>query len=288
MIKVYFLCFLELIKPKIIIGNLISLMGAFFLASKGNIDYNLFFLTIVGTSLLIASACIMNNVIDRDIDAKMNRTKNRILVHKLLSIKTIFYISVIFFCIGMYIFFSFINILSAFLVLIAFFIYVFLYSIYMKRNSIYSTFIGSLSGSIPPLIGYCSVVNSFDFCAFFLFFMLVFWQMAHFYSIAIIYLNDYEIVNIPLFPIEKGILVTKYHIIFYILFFIFFSLMLTVIGYTGYIYFLCSFLSGFFWLYLGLKGFYTLDNVIWARKLFRFSIILIFITSVMMSLDFIP
>lgn len=288
MIKAYFLYFLELIKPKIIIGNLISLMGAFFLASKGNINHNLFFLTIIGTSLIIASACIMNNIIDKDIDAKMNRTKNRILVQKLLSIKTIFYVAMVFFFIGIYIFYCFINVLSMFFVLIAFFIYVFVYSMYMKRNSIYSTFIGSLSGSIPPVIGYCSVVNFLDFCAFFLFFMFVFWQMAHSYSIAILYFNDYERVNIPLFPIVKGILVAKYHIIFYILFFIFFSLMLTVIGYTGYIYFLCSFLSGFFWLYLGLKGFYISDNVIWARKLFRFSIILIFITSIMMSLDFIP
>ncbi|MCW5196372.1 heme o synthase [Buchnera aphidicola (Pemphigus obesinymphae)] len=288
MVKVYFLYFLELIKPKIILGNLISLMGAFFLASKGNINYNLFFLTIIGTSLVIASACMMNNIIDRDIDAIMNRTKNRILVQKLLSIKIIFCVAMVFFFIGIYIFYYFINFLSMFFVLIAFFIYVFIYSMYMKRNSVYSTLIGSLSGSIPPVIGYCSVVNFFDSCAFFLFFMFVFWQIVHSYSIAILYFNDYERVNIPLFPIVKGILVAKYHIIFYILFFIFFSLMLTIFGYTGYIYFVCAFLSGFFWLYLGLKGFYILDNVIWSRKLFRFSIVLIFIISIMMSLDFVP
>lgn len=288
MIQVHFLRYLELIKPKIIFGNVLSLIGAFLLASKGSINFSLLFSSMIGTSFIIASACMMNNIIDSDIDRRMKRTKNRILAKKLLSIKTIFYFALIFFILGIHIFYFFINSVSMLFVLIAFFIYVILYSLYMKRNSNYSTLIGSLSGAIPPVIGYCSVVNNFDLCAFILLLMFIFWQIPHSYAVTILYFDDYQRAKIPLFPIVKGILVAKYHIIVHILCFIFFSCMLTIMGYTGYKYLLCSFLLGFFWFFLGLQGLYITDNVIWARKLFRFSIILIFITSIMMSVDYIP
>ncbi|HXK00534.1 MAG TPA: heme o synthase [Buchnera sp. (in: enterobacteria)] len=287
MIQVYYLRYLELIKPKIIFGNMISLIGAFFLASKGCINFSLLFSSMIGTSFIIASACMMNNIIDRDIDRKMQRTKNRILAKKLLPIKIIFCFAVIFFILGLSIFYFFINILAILLILIAFFIYVVLYSLYMKRNSHYSTLIGSLSGAIPPVVGYCSVIKHFDICAFILLLMFVFWQIPHSYAITILHFNDYKQVKIPLLPIVKGIMVAKCHIILYILCFILCSCTLTVMNYTGYKYLFCSVLLGFFWFYLGLKGFYITDNVLWARKLFRFSIILIFITSIMMSVDYI-
>ncbi|CAL4043741.1 heme o synthase [Buchnera aphidicola] len=288
MIQLYFLRYLELIKPKIIFGNLISLIGAFFLASKGDVNFSLLLSSMIGTSLIIASACIMNNIIDRDIDKRMQRTKNRILVKNIFSIKMVFYVSLLLFIIGMCIFYFFVNILSMLLILMAFFIYVVVYSIYMKRNSIYSTFIGSVSGSIPPVVGYCSVVNNFDICAFILFLMFIFWQIPHSYAIAICYFNDYKKENIPVLPISRGILVAKYYIILYILCFIVLSLMLTIMGYTGYKYFLCLLLLGLAWLYLGIKGLYITNDFIWARELFYFSIILIFITSIMISIDFIP
>lgn len=75
MIKQY----LQVTKPGIIFGNLISVIGGFLLAAQGRIDYPLFFATLVGVSLVVASGCVFNNVIDRDIDKKMERTKNRVL-----------------------------------------------------------------------------------------------------------------------------------------------------------------------------------------------------------------
>ncbi len=69
MIKQY----LQVTKPGIIFGNLISVIGGFLLASKGSIDYPLFLVALVGVSLVVASGCVFNNVIDRDIDIKMER-----------------------------------------------------------------------------------------------------------------------------------------------------------------------------------------------------------------------
>lgn len=77
--------YLQVTKPGIIFGNLISVIGGFLLASKGSIDYPLFIYTLVGVSLVVASGCVFNNYIDRDIDRKMERTKNRVLVKGLIS-----------------------------------------------------------------------------------------------------------------------------------------------------------------------------------------------------------
>jgi protoheme IX farnesyltransferase len=76
MIKKY----LQVTKPGIIFGNLISVVGGFLLASKGSIDFPLFLAAFVGVSLVVASGCVFNNYIDRDIDKVMERTKNRVLV----------------------------------------------------------------------------------------------------------------------------------------------------------------------------------------------------------------
>lgn len=77
--------YLQVTKPGIIFGNLISVIGGFLLASKGSIDYPLFIYTLVGVSLVVASGCVFNNYIDRDIDRKMERTKNRVLVKGLIE-----------------------------------------------------------------------------------------------------------------------------------------------------------------------------------------------------------
>lgn len=76
--------YLQVTKPGIIFGNLISVIGGFLLASKGHIDYPLFVWTLLGVSTVVASGCVFNNYIDRDIDRKMERTKNRVLVKGLI------------------------------------------------------------------------------------------------------------------------------------------------------------------------------------------------------------
>ena len=80
-----FKSYLSLTKPGIIFGNVITAIGGFFLAAKGNIDIGLLLATLVGLSFVIASACVFNNYIDRDIDIKMKRTKNRALVKHIIS-----------------------------------------------------------------------------------------------------------------------------------------------------------------------------------------------------------
>ena len=78
--------FIQITKPGIIFGNVLSVAGGFFLAAQGHVDFALFLATVIGTSLVVASGCVFNNCIDRDIDLKMERTKNRVLVQGLISL----------------------------------------------------------------------------------------------------------------------------------------------------------------------------------------------------------
>ena len=79
--------FIQITKPGIIFGNVLSVAGGVFLASKGHVDLAIFLAAMIGTSLVVASGCVFNNCIDRDIDLKMERTKNRVLVQGLISLE---------------------------------------------------------------------------------------------------------------------------------------------------------------------------------------------------------
>jgi len=283
MIKSY----LQVTKPGIIIGNLISVVGGFLLAAKGHMDHTLFSYTILGVSLVVASGCAFNNLIDRDIDRKMERTKNRVLVKGLVSVHTTFALAIVLGVLGFAILYFGANPLAMWLAVMGFVVYVFVYSLYMKRHSVYGTLIGSLSGAAPPVIGYCAVSNEFDTGALILLAIFSLWQMPHSYAIAIFRFKDYQAANIPVLPVVKGIAVAKHHILLYIIAFMFAALMLSIGGYAGYKYLVVATAVSVWWLCMALSGYKSENNdYVWARKLFVFSIIAICTLNIMMSIDF--
>ncbi|MFB6434805.1 MAG: heme o synthase [Candidatus Malihini olakiniferum] len=282
MIKQY----LQVIKPGIIFGNLISVVGGFLLASKGSIDYPLFIDTLFGVSLVLASGCVFNNIIDRDIDKKMERTKNRVMVKGLILIKVSICYATMLGIAGFSLLYVSVNPLAMWLTVIGFVVYVGVYSLYMKRHSIYGTVIGSLSGASPPIIGYCAVTNQFDLGALILLLIFSLWQIPHSYAIAIFRFKDYQAANIPVVPVVKGISVAKRQIRLYIIAFMVATLLLSVGGYTGYKYLAVAASLSICWLSMALSGYKrSNNNQLWARKVFFFSLVLITALSVMMSVD---
>lgn len=279
--------YLNLAKPGIVFGNLISVTGGFFLASRGDANLALYLATALGVSLVIASGCVFNNYIDRDIDQKMERTRNRVLAQGLVSpVHAIVYACVLGVA-GVALLYAATNTLAVMLVLMGFVVYVGLYSLWLKRGSVYGTLVGSLSGAAPPVVGYCAVSNEFDAGAAILLLIFSLWQMPHSYAIAIFRFNDYQAANIPVLPVIKGISAAKRQIVLYIAAFVIATLMLTLSGYAGYSYFVVAALSGAYWLWMGVSGYKAVDDRVWARKLFTFSIVTITMLSVMMSVDFI-
>ncbi|WP_219060993.1 heme o synthase [Pseudomonas sp. UMAB-08] len=278
--------FIQITKPGIIFGNVLSVAGGFFLASKGHVDFGLFLAAVIGTSLVVASGCVFNNCIDRDIDVKMERTKNRVLVQGLVSLRLALIFASVLGIAGVGLLYTKANPLAALFAVIGFVIYVGFYSLYLKRKSVHGTLVGSLSGAMPPVIGYVAVSNSFDLAALTLLVMFSLWQMPHSYAIAIFRFNDYLAASIPVLPVKRGIVVAKRHILIYTLAFLLATLMLTVGGYAGLSYLAVAAVMGMYWLYMAWSGYKAVDDRVWARKLFVFSIFTITALSVMMSLDF--
>ncbi|WP_280539171.1 heme o synthase [Chromohalobacter sp. 11-W] len=278
--------YVSITKPGIIFGNLISVAGGFFLASQGSVDGVLFLATVIGIALVIASGCVFNNYIDRDIDRLMERTQGRVTVQGLISPGiTLAYGSVLGIA-GFLILALGTNALATLFALLGFVVYVGLYSLYLKRHSVYGTLVGSLSGAAPPVVGYCAVSGQFDLGALTLLLIFCLWQMPHSYAIAIFRYQDYRAASIPVLPVTRGVRAAKHHIFWYILAFLGATLMLTLGGYAGYGYFAVAAAMGLYWLVMALRGYRTGDDRVWAKKVFIFSIFTITALSIMMSIDF--
>jgi protoheme IX farnesyltransferase len=279
--------YLLITKPGIIAGNLVSVTGGFLLASQGHVDIVLLLATLLGIALVIASGCVFNNSLDRDIDQVMSRTRNRALASGLISNHSAEFYAAILGIIGISLLWAATNLLTVAIVFAGFVVYVGVYTMYLKRSSSHAALIGSIAGATPPLAGYCAVTGQFDIGALILLAIFSLWQMPHFYAIAIYRLEDYRNAAIPVLPVKRGIAVTKRHIISYIFAFIIASLALTFLGYTGYWYLTAALITGAGWLYFAFSGYRKSTERKWARKLFAYSIVIVIVTNIMISVDFV-
>lgn len=279
--------YLQVTKPGIIMGNLISVAGGFFLASRGEIDWILMLATVVGLSLVVASGCAINNYIDRDIDAKMQRTRNRVTVNGEMSGKAAFFHGIVLGVIGFALLSYFTNWVAVAFAVFGYVVYVGLYTLYFKRKSVYGTFVGSLSGAVPPVVGYCAAAGQFDAGAAILLTMFCIWQMPHSYAIAIFRYKDYEAAGIPVLPVSQGIAKAKRHIILHIAAFAVVAALLPLTGYVGIGFMVVALATSLWWLAMALRGYRPgIDVNGWARQVFFFSIITVTALSVTMALDF--
>lgn len=210
--------FLKLIKHGIILGNLVPVIAGYLLALNlaENFNVSRFIATIIGISAIIASATIANNIIDRDIDRIMTRTQNRPLVNGDISLKTALILSIIAAIIGFYLLFVEVNRLAGFFALIGFIDYILLYSLIFKRNSTLSILVGSISGAVPPLVGYVAVSNQIDNNILFLFIIFATWQVAHSYAIALYRKKDYQSAKIPMAPLFLSLKRTQKEMALYV------------------------------------------------------------------------
>jgi protoheme IX farnesyltransferase len=275
-----------LTKPGIIFGNVITTASGFALASQGNFNLMLFIITVMGLGFVVASAGVFNNYIDRVADSKMVRTQNRPFVKGSISTQKALIFGALLGFIGGFTLIFFTNFLTFLVTTVGFFIYLVLYA-FLKYRSFYGTIVGSLAGAIPPVVGYTAVSNHLDLGALVLFLILILWQMPHFFSIAIYHFEDYAAASIPVLPVQKGMYITKLHMVFYILAFIMSSLLLNFSGHMGYVYAGIALFLGFSWLGLCIMGF-TIEssqNKLWAKQMFRFSLVVIMCLCLTISLS---
>jgi protoheme IX farnesyltransferase len=275
-----FKAYYRLTKPGIIYGNLLTAAAGFLFAARWHIHWLLFLSTLIGTALVIASACVINNYIDRGIDKKMARTKRRALAVGAMSATRALIFATVLGLGGFDLLILRTNGLTVLIGAVAFLVYIGLYG-YGKRKSVHGTLIGSIAGAAPIVAGYCAVTDRFNGAALLLFLIMAAWQMPHFYAIAMYRSDDYRSAGLPVLPLHKNMQAAKLQIVLYIIAFIVATSLLAVLGYTGYIFLIVMLLIGLAWLYKGLRGYGAKDDAAWARNMFFFSLIVVLVLSVM-------
>ncbi len=274
---------ISIIKPGIIVGNLVTLCGGYFLAIHHHFSILHFLATVIGMISVIACGCILNNCVDRDIDRLMQRTQQRPLACGLISVKLAIGYAIVFGLVGISAFYLGTNILTLSIALIGLFTYVVAYTIWLKRRNVFGTIIGAISGAVPPVIGYTAVTNQIDMVALALLLILFCWQIPHFFAIAICYQDDYANAQIPVVPLTRSMLYTKVNMLLFVALFFAASLLLPVLGAVGITYLITATVIGIAWIIISVRGFFVDDDLKWARQMFLASIMGITVLAIGMA-----
>lgn len=287
MVKTY----ISLTKPGIIWGNLVAATGGFMLAAQGHPNLFLYLITMLGVSLVVASGCVFNNVIDIDIDEKMARTESRALVTGRVSHHAALVFATVLGTVGFSVLYIYTNLMTLYFAALGFFVYVVLYTLWSKRKSIHGTLVGSVSGACPPVMGYVSNTSQLDTAASLIFLGFCAWQMPHSYAIGIFREQDFRNSRIPLVPLVKGYANCQKQMLVYIILFLLCVFGLFYFKYIGF--FALAFISAicFYWIYQAIFLFKPDDPEfiasVWGKKMFITSIFAITIFSIMISVDYV-
>jgi protoheme IX farnesyltransferase len=170
------------------------------LAEQGWPSTWLVIVTLIGGTLAAGGANAINMYVDRDIDAVMERTRNRPLVTGAVQPR-----HALVFAVGLEIgafavLWAGANLLAATLALAAAAFYVGVYTIWLKRTSTQNIVIGGAAGAVPVLVGWAAVTGSLDWAPVVLFVAMFLWTPPHFWALAIRYADDYRAADVPMLP----------------------------------------------------------------------------------------
>lgn len=263
----------RLAKPGIVYGNLLPAVAAFLYASRFSFHPLALCALVLGLGAIIAAACVFNNYFDRGIDRAMARTRARPLAAGTIGTRAALGYGSALLGSGCAVLAP-LGAMPLALALFGFVTYAFVYT-FSKPKTHWATVIGSVPGSVPVTVGYAAASGGIDGTALLLFFILVLWQMPHFYAIALYRLEEYAAAGIPVLPLKRGARPTKRRIVAYILAFVAASAALTATGAEGYAYLVVMIAVGGAWFAKALCGFSAPDDAAWGRSVFLFSLIVL-------------
>ena len=180
---------------------LISTIPAMALAERGLPPLGITVATLLGGTLAAGSANAFNQVIEKDIDELMQRTKRRPLVEKQLTSRESLIFATLVGILSLSIFWIFTTPLATFLTLFAIAYYVIVYTILLKRRTSQNIVWGGAAGCMPVLIGWAAITNTITLSGILFFLVVFFWTPPHFWALAIKYKDDYESAKIPMLPV---------------------------------------------------------------------------------------
>lgn len=192
--------YLELAKPRLSSLVLLTTSAGYYMGSVGRLDFILLLNTLVGTALVAAGASSLNQLLERDVDARMNRTKTRPLPSGRITPSEVLQFGLLLAVSGILYLALMVNWLTSLLALITISSYLFLYTP-LKRTTTLNTIVGAVPGALPPMMGWAGARGSLGYESWVLFAILFLWQIPHFLSIAWLYREDYERGGLCMLPV---------------------------------------------------------------------------------------
>jgi protoheme IX farnesyltransferase len=281
--------YLALTKPRIIELLLVTTIPTMVVAANGIPGLWLIIATLAGGTLAAGGANAFNMVIDRDIDAIMERTKRRPLVTGVMSARDATVFAVGLEIVSFVVLAVWVNQLSAWLAMSATAFYVVIYTLWLKRRSKQNIVIGGAAGAVPVLIGWAAVTNSLTWTPVLLFLVIFIWTPPHFWALAVRYRDDYAAANVPMMPVVTSLRHTTLEMLVYSVVMWALTVLIGPTAHLGWIYAVSSTVLG------GLFTFYALRlyrharedraDVGEAMRLFHFSITYLTALFVFMAVD---
>lgn len=279
----------ELTKPRLLYGNLVTTVAGFVFGSRGieSTNFTSLALSTLAIAFIMASGCVINNLIDRDIDKIMERTKTRASAQGKIKTEVAVVFAALLLANGLGILFALSMNIAACTVFVGFLAYAGIYSLYAKRHSNYGTFIGAVAGATPPLAGYAAASGHIDMSGLAVFAMMILWQMPHAWAIALYRKSDYAKAEIPVLPVTDPGSV-KSNTLNMIIMFGLTSLLPYAFDRAGVYYAIIALLLSIKWWLVTSESLPTKDGeseTEAGRKLFRFSLLVIMGTFITLALD---
>ena len=264
--------YFELTKPGVQALLFVSCASGMLIGSNFNPPVTVFFFGLIGISFLAASSAVVNHFFDKQIDAKMNRTSKRPLVMGHISDRQAIIFSVLLYASGSIMLLNFTNFLTWLLTTLTFIFYGFIYTKYLKYMTSQNIVIGGLAGAMPPLLGWSAITNSIEPNALLLVLIIMVWTPPHFWALAVYRVEDYSEAEVPMLPVQKGVVFTKQHILLYTFLLIACTMLPYAVQMFGEIYLISALVLGLIFLIYSFRLYKDETNAI-AMPTFAYSII---------------
>ncbi len=276
--------YIELTKPGILQLLVLTSFCTMLVAARGIPELGLVVATVVGTTLICASAQVINMVWDQDIDAIMDRTADRPIVQgRVDPTHALIFSGVIGFA-GMMILNYFANPLAALMGIAGHVYYSVVYTMWLKRETPQNIVIGGGAGAFPTLIGWTAVTGSLGWTALLIFAIVFFWTPPHFWALALYKDTEYEKAGVPMMPVSRGERTTKLQMLVYTAVLVGVSALLGLVGMMGIVYFASAIVLGAAFAYCCIKTAFN-DGDYWPKRTFAFSIVYLGLLFGAMSID---
>lgn len=241
--------FADLIKARLTALVLVTTLVGFYLGWRGAMNYVLLFNALAGTALVASGAAALNQLLEREYDARMRRTQNRPLPSGRLQPTTVMIFGGVCAVAGLVYLALAVNLLTSVLGAVTFVSYVFIYTP-LKRLTWMNTLVGAIPGALPPLMGWTAARNELSGEGWALFAILAFWQLPHFFAIAWMYRDEYARAGFVMLPnVDPNGQRTAQQSVSNTLALVLVSLCPFVFGMSGKIYLTCALIfgAGFLW-----------------------------------------